>query len=787
MASKLCEGKRLLLLLMGAILILPHSTTVHGASAGNFSLALPNCPEKCGNMSIPYPFGIGKDSLGKDCFLKKDFEVICNTSQQAPTIYINTGGGSVPYSKVLNFSLLDGEARIQNTIHWSCKYQNSSNIKKNEYPALSLNLGNSLKVSYTKNKFTAIGCATIANIVGSTDEIIDLNNLHYTSACSSFCDSDLRISRGPNCDGLGCCQTSLPPRLSAFYFGFFYYDDLLNNPSAQGFSPCSYAFVVEVSEFKFDRSYAEYSNFQKQDGVPLVLDWSVGSETCEEAKKNSSSFACRALNSVCINATNGSGYRCICSQGYQGNPYLDEGCQDINECDDPSIYPCINGNCINTIGSYNCSCPGGTESKDPKNIACTPVSDTNKQPQVKVVIGVSVSFVFLIVCISSLLIMCQKRKLAKEKETFFRQNGGPILYQNILNKRIDTVRIFTIEDLKKATSNFDRSRELGKGGHGTVYKGILEDNKEVAVKRSKNTNLMQTEEFVQEIIILSQVNHKNVIRLLGCCLEVEVPILVYEFIPNGTLFQLIHENHDRQPVSLEDRLRIAQESAEALEYLHLSINRPIVHGDVKSLNILLDNNCMAKVTDFGASRMLPKDAVQFMTMVQGTIGYLDPEYLQERKLTEKSDVYSFGVVLLELITRKTAIYFEGDEMGKNLATSFLKALKDDRVQSMLDTSIMYAGTEELFQEVAELASQCLSMKGSERPSMTQVADKLKAIRSTWSGILLLKHEETQRLAEQLGTDSVVGELSPSMYWTARHLGLDIETPRVDHAGSTNML
>jgi serine/threonine protein kinase len=383
--------------------------------------------------------------------------------------------------------------------------------------------------------------------------------------------------------------------------------------------------------------------------------------------------------------------------------------------------------------------------------------------------------------------MCQKRKLAKEKETFFRQNGGPILYQNILSKRIDTVRIFTIEDLKKATSNFDRSRELGKGGHGTVYKGILEDNKEVAVKRSKNMNLMQTEEFVQEIIILSQVNHKNVIRLLGCCLEVEVPILVYEFIPNGTLFQLIHENHDRQHVSLEDRLRIAQESAEALEYLHLSINRPIVHGDVKSLNILLDNNCMAKVTDFGASRMLPKDAVQFMTVVQGTVGYLDPEYLQERKLTEKSDVYSFGVVLLELITRKTAIYFDGDEMGKNLATSFLKALKDNRVQSMLDASIMYHGTVELFQEVAELASQCLSMKGSDRPSMTQVADKLKAIRSTWSGILLLKHEETQHLAEQLGTDSVVGELSPSMYWTARHLGLDIETPHVEHVATTNML
>jgi len=361
-----------------------------------------------------------------------------------------------------------------------------------------------------------------------------------------------------------------------------------------------------------------------------------------------------------------------------------------------------------------------------------------------------------------------------------------MLYQNILSRKIDTVIIFSIEDLKKATNNFDISRELGTGGHGTVYKGILGDNKEVAVKRSKIVNLIHTEEFVQEIIILSQINHKNVIRLLGCCLEVEVPILVYEFIPNGTLFQLIHGNH-HTPFSLEDRLRIAQESAEALEYLHLSINHPIVHGDVKSLNILLDDNYKAKVTDFGASRMLPRDAVQFMTMVQGTLGYLDPEYLQERKLTEKSDVYSFGVVLLELITRKTAIYFQGHEEGINLATSFLQALKDNRVQSMLDASITYHGKEELFQEVAELASQCLSMKGSERPSMTQVADKLKAIRSTWSGILLLKHEETQRLAEQRGTDSVVGELSPSMCWTARHLGLDIETPHVDHAGTTNML
>jgi len=141
--------------------------------------------------------------------------------------------------------------------------------------------------------------------------------------------------------------------------------------------------------------------------------------------------------------------------------------------------------------------------------------------------GISIGILFVIVCVFSLLIEYQKRRLAEEKERFFKQNGGPILYQNILSRKIDTVIIFSIEDLKKATNNFDISRELGTGGHGTVYKGILGDNKEVAVKRSKIVSLIHTEEFVQEIIILSQINHKNVIRLLGCCLEVDTSVRIH--------------------------------------------------------------------------------------------------------------------------------------------------------------------------------------------------------------------------------------------------------------------
>ncbi|WVZ82639.1 hypothetical protein U9M48_029883, partial [Paspalum notatum var. saurae] len=742
------KDTRLLLLAVGATLMirLQHSTTVHGAGAGNnTSLAMPNCPDKCpnGKVSVPYPFGIGQG-----CFLHEQFNVACENG----TAFILTALGR---SEVLDFDLLNGEARIQSIVGWSCKYADGT-TNTNADPPFSL--GPSLKVSYTKNKFTAIGCATIANIVGNTDPITDFDNLHYTSACVSFCDSPLRISKSSDCDGLGCCQTSIPENLSAFQFGFFYYDELIHNPGAQNFSPCSYAFVVEGSTFKFDPSYAQDSNFERHHALPLVLDWTVGNETCEEAK-NLLSYACRAMNSVCINTTNGAGYRCNCSSGYEGNPYLIGGCQDINECDARGRYPC-NGVCTNTNGSYICICRKGTYSDDPKNKPCT----RSNQPEVKVVIGACIGIVFVSICIFALLVKRQKGKLAKEKERFFKQNGGHILFQQILSKQIDTVIIFTIEDVKKATNNFNKSREVGTGGNGIVYKGILGSNREVAVKCSKSIDVAKAVEFVQEIIILSQINHRNVVRLIGCCLEVEVPILVYEFIPNGTLYQLLHKNHGIPTVSLDVRLRIAQESAEALAYMHLFINRPIVHGDVKSLNILLGDSHMAKVADFGASRLLPKDEAQFMTMVQGTLGYLDPEYLQERILTEKSDVYSFGVVLLELITRKTAIYSEGPKERKNLASSFLLAMRENRVGGFLDSSIMDVEMEELFQEVAELASLCLSYKGEERPSMVQVADRLKAIRSTWREKLLLKHEETQHLIEKL----------------------DIETPSTDNANINNM-
>jgi serine/threonine protein kinase len=189
-----------------------------------------------------------------------------------------------------------------------------------------------------------------------------------------------------------------------------------------------------------------------------------------------------------------------------------------------------------------------------------------------------------------------------------------------------------------------------------VYRGVLADGSAVAVKKSRVVDAMQVKEFAREMLILSQINHRNVVKLLGCCLEVEVPMLVYEYVPNGSLHAYIHGDGggggSEAKLNLPPgaRLRIAAESADALAYMHSSASPPILHRDVKSANILLDGDLAAKVSDFGASRLAPAGEEAVATLVQGTLGYLDPEYLLTSQLTSKSDVYSFAVVVLELLT-----------------------------------------------------------------------------------------------------------------------------------------
>uniref|UniRef100_A0ACD5VAQ7 Uncharacterized protein n=1 Tax=Avena sativa TaxID=4498 RepID=A0ACD5VAQ7_AVESA len=319
----------------------------------------------------------------------------------------------------------------------------------------------------------------------------------------------------------------------------------------------------------------------------------------------------------------------------------------------------------------------------------------------------------------------QRAQILKRK--YFEQNRGQLL-QQLVSQRADIAEkmIITLEELEKATNNFDKAREIGGGGHGTVYKGILSDLHVVAIKKPKMMVQRETDEFINEVAILSQINHRNVVKLYGCCLETKVPMLVYEFISNGTLYDHLHVEG---PISLswDDRLRIATETAKSLAYLHSTTSTPIIHRDIKPANILLDDTLTAKVADFGASKYIPLDKSGLTTMVQGTLGYLDPMYFYTWHLTEKSDVYSFGVMLIEMMTRKKPFPYMASE-GNGLVAHFSTLFAEGNVMQILDPQVLSEGGNRV-EEIAGIAVACVKLRGEERPTMRQVELRLEAAQS----------------------------------------------------------
>nr|XP_043638525.1 wall-associated receptor kinase-like 2 [Erigeron canadensis] len=340
--------------------------------------------------------------------------------------------------------------------------------------------------------------------------------------------------------------------------------------------------------------------------------------------------------------------------------------------------------------------------------------------------------VFLVTSSYGLYRLIKKTKDKIRRKKFFKRNGGLLLKQQeeAQPSLVEKTILFTSRELDKATDNFNEDRILGRGGQGTVYKGMLVDGRIVAVKKSKIVDESQLEQFINEVVILSQVNHRNVVKLLGCCLETDVPMLVSEFIPNGTLYEHLHNETMEFPVSLNMRLQIATEIAGALAYLHSATSVPIYHRDIKTTNILLDDKYRAKVSDFGTSRFVSIDQTHLTTLVKGTFGYLDPEYFQSSQFTEKSDVYSFGVVLLELLTGERPISLTRFGEHRSLTTYFMLAMKEGRVMSTFDATVIREGTRDELLSAANLAMRCLNLNGKSRPTMKEVAMDLETIRTS---------------------------------------------------------
>jgi serine/threonine protein kinase len=371
----------------------------------------------------------------------------------------------------------------------------------------------------------------------------------------------------------------------------------------------------------------------------------------------------------------------------------------------------------------------------------------------------------------------RKIKTRRIKERFFKQNHGLLLQQLISrNANISERMIITLREVEKATNNFDRERVIGGGGHGTVFKGNLDLNV-VAIKKSKIVVQREINEFINEVVVLSQVNHRNVVKLLGCCLETEVPLLVYEFISNGTLY---HHLHVHGPISLSwaNRLRIALEVARALSYLHSAASMPIFHRDIKTTNILLDDNLTAKVSDFGSSRYIKIDQTGVTTGIQGTIGYLDPMYYKTCRLTDKSDVFSFGVVLVELLTRRKPFFYQSDN-GDDLVTHFTSLLIEGKLDDIIDPQIMEEEDGEIL-KVARLATLCTKLRGEDRPPMREVEMTLENLILKKRQVLFNKSSwryDTNQTRDPIRPIEFVGNEASRQYSMEEEILLSATYPR----------
>ncbi|KAL2903174.1 Wall-associated receptor kinase-like 1 [Bienertia sinuspersici] len=535
---------------------------------------------------------------------------------------------------------------------------------------------------------------------GRATTLVDGDN-NTLAGCGSICINDRKP--GIDCFGVGCCEAPIISHASFDYFNY--------NFSSMGQSDANNDISIILSNFAMlvdkdwikNKSKDYHTNPSICLKAQVVLEWTI-----KDLRTNDSSYA----NSICVRHDDG-GFVCHCIKDfYEGNPYLPNGCQVVKECE-ACVQDCVRV----TNHSFGCR-----------------KKDKYKAITLPVVVGLGVgigSTLALLVAYWLYHVTRRKRKL-KLKAKNFERNGGLLLKQKMLSceeKSTEKIKIFSSEELDKATDHYNEDRILGRGGQGMVYKGMLNDGKIVAIKKSKILNESLLDIFINEIVLLSQINHRNVVNLLGCCLDSEVPILVYEYVPCGTLSHHIHAPKQEIPMPWEMRLQIGTDIANALAYLHSSYFVPIFHRDIKSSNILLDEKYRAKLSDFGISKSVTVDQTHFTTdHIVGTYGYLDPEYFVSNRFTDKSDVYSFGVVLVELLTGQKAIRSEKDERG--LVAWFLRHIGDSKLYETLDARVVKEGKDEEIMGVAQLGKRCLSLDGNRRPTMKEVAAELETIRSS---------------------------------------------------------
>ncbi|KAJ3669098.1 hypothetical protein LUZ60_011048 [Juncus effusus] len=356
-----------------------------------------------------------------------------------------------------------------------------------------------------------------------------------------------------------------------------------------------------------------------------------------------------------------------------------------------------------TLGSYANDLPGSSSGLKKGAIA-----------------GIAIGVVFCAIIISVLATFFIMKR--RHKYSTVSKRGSLTRH----SMKIEGVKSFTFDEMAKATKNFNETSQVGQGGYGKVYKGVLADGTAVAIKRAHEESLQGSNEFCTEIELLSRLHHRNLVSLVGFCDELDEQMLVYEFMPNGTLRDHLTAK-SKEPLDFKTRMKIALGSSKGILYLHNEADPPIFHRDIKASNILLDPNFIPKVADFGLSRLAPVPDLEGIvpghvsTVVKGTPGYLDPEYFLTHKLTDKSDVYSLGVVFLELLTGMRPIAH-----GKNIVREVTLSCQSGNSLGIID-SRMGTYPSECITKFASLALRCCQDEPDLRPSMSEIVRELESM------------------------------------------------------------